>query len=118
MHELSLAEAMVEQVSAALEKENGGRVTRLTVVIGALSGVEREAFEFAFPLAAEQTPLEHAELVVEERPVTVCCGACDAESHPEPICLVCEHCGSMDVRITGGREFLVREMEILQAESP
>lgn len=112
MHELSLATAMIEQLENALEREGGSRIQRITVRIGALSGVEREPFEFAFPLAAEGTAAEGCRLEIEETPVTIECAACGKTGEAEPIDLSCPHCGAADTQVTGGREFTVRQMEI------
>jgi hydrogenase nickel incorporation protein HypA/HybF len=112
MHELSLAQGLVEQVARAAETERATRVVRIAVVIGRYSGVERDAFEFAFPFAAENTVAEGAELVVEERPVTVLCRSCHTSSHPEATYLACGNCGSTEVELTGGREFLILSVEL------
>ncbi|WP_372846307.1 hydrogenase maturation nickel metallochaperone HypA [Pontiella sp.] len=112
MHELSLAQGLVEQLEATAAKENATRVVGLQVVIGSYCGVERDAFEFAFPFAAEGTVCEGAELRIEELPVSVRCRRCNAISHPAPILLVCGACGANDVELTGGREFLIRSVEL------
>jgi hydrogenase nickel incorporation protein HypA/HybF len=112
MHELSLAQGLVEQLEQAATAENAIRVGRVAVVVGRYSGVEPDAFLFAFPFAAEGTLLEQAELVIEELPATVRCKACNAESHPDPILLACGKCGSNDVELVGGREFLVKSIEL------
>lgn len=118
MHELSLAQALVEQAEAALRREGGGRAVHLTVVIGALSGVDPEAFAFAYPLAAEGTLLEGAELRMEEIPARVNCRACGAPSEPDPLLIRCGACGSDEVDLVSGREFLLRELEMEDAPSP
>ncbi len=112
MHELSLAEGLVEQLRQTAEAEGATRITSVTVVIGHYSGVEPDAFEFAFPFAAEGTPVEGAELIIDELPVSVECRRCRSVSHPEPIHLVCMACGSGDVVLKGGREFLIRSVEL------
>jgi len=112
MHELSLAQSLVEQVGHAAKIENAVRVSRIVVVIGKYSGVERDAFEFAFPFAAENTLVHGAKLVIEEIPATVSCQSCGARSHPEVVNLVCARCGSTQVELAGGREFLVRSVEL------
>ena len=66
MHELSLATAMVEQLEEILTREGGTRIVRIALRLGAMSGVDRDAFEFAFPEAAGGTPAEGAVLVIEE----------------------------------------------------
>lgn len=114
MHELSLAQALVDQVEQLRLRESAVAVLSVTVNIGALSGVEREAFEFAFPLAVEGTKLAGAALVVEETPVEVACEACGARTRPGPdlACLGCARCGSGRVRITAGRDFLIQEVRL------
>lgn len=112
MHELSLAQDMVEQISLTAERENAVLVARVVVVIGAYSGVEREAFEFAFPFAAENTVAEGAELVVEEVPPRAVCGRCSSEFVPNLQCLICDECGSDKVTLHGGREFLIRSLDL------
>jgi len=112
MHELSLAQALVEQVEQIRVREHATAVTSITVNIGALSGVDREPFEFAFPLAIEGTPLAGASLAIEETPAEVTCGACGARSQPEVTRIRCEACGDTNVRITAGRDFLIQSVEL------
>jgi len=95
-----------------IEAENAARATRVTVGIGKLSGVELDAFEFAFPMAAKDTRLEHAELIVQDLPIRVKCRKCEKESNPNfPRC-VCTFCESDDIELLGGREFNIQSMEI------
>ena len=92
--------------------EHAARATRVTVGIGKLSGIELDAFEFAFPMAAKDTMLENAELVINDLPIAVRCRKCGKESNPDfPHC-VCTFCGSDDIELLGGREFNIQSMEI------
>lgn len=112
MHELSLAQGMVEQLEAAANAEKALRVIRVVVALGPYAGVERESLAFAFPFAAEGTLAAAAELVVETVPARVACSQCGAVSHPEPTLLRCMACGSDQVRITGGHEFHIVSVEL------
>jgi hydrogenase nickel incorporation protein HypA/HybF len=112
MHELSLAQSLIEQVLAAAEAENAVAVLRVVVVIGPYSGVEKGAFEFAFPFAAEGTAVEGAELIIEDEPATIDCSLCHATTPADPTQLSCPRCGSDRVDIKGGHAFLVREIEL------
>ena len=112
MHELSLAQSLIEQVLTAAEAENAMQVVRVVVAIGPYSGVEKTAFEFAFPFAAEGTSAEGAELVIEDEPATIECNICQATNPADPTQLVCPRCGSDRVEIKGGHAFLVREIEL------
>jgi hydrogenase nickel incorporation protein HypA/HybF len=112
MHELSLAQDLVGQIILSAQQENAIRVSRVVVVIGALSGVERDAFEFVFPFAAEDSVAAGAELIIEEVPTKAVCGKCRAEFIPDLSCLVCVKCGSDEITVEGGREFLIRSIDL------
>ena len=112
MHELSLAEALVEQVNNILAEQQAARVHSITLIMGELSGVERDAFEFAFPVAVENTCLEGATLHIQERKAVVKCHDCGRESTPDIPFIQCRHCGSRNVDIVSGREFAIQTMEI------
>lgn len=95
-----------------LTAEQAARAVRVTVGVGKLSGVEMDAFEFAFPMAAKGSRLENAELVIHDLPIRVRCRICGKESNPDfPRC-VCMHCGSEEIELLGGREFNIESMEI------
>lgn len=113
MHELSLAEALIEQATEILKKEHASGVKSITVAIGKLSGVERDAFEFAFPIVAENTLLKESELVIEEIPVKVLCFDCSLTGTAEPPVLQCSRCGSGNVKVVDGRDFTLKSMEIV-----
>ncbi len=112
MHELSLAEALVRQVDEIMAEEEADTVLRVYLIIGELSGVERDAFEFVFPMAVEDTCLENAELMIEEQPARVVCQDCKNESTPTLPMVNCGHCGSTNVRLISGRDFRIESLEI------
>ena len=78
MHELSLATALIGELEEILRREGAGRVCSVTVEIGALSGVQAAPMAFVFPLAAEGTCVEGAELMIDERALELRCRACGA----------------------------------------
>lgn len=103
---------MVEQIEVIAKAEIARRIESVTVLIGAYSGVEPDAFEFAFPFAAENTLAEKAELIIQTVPVRIECSKCRAISEPEPTWLVCGKCGSTDIALIGGREFMIQSVEL------
>jgi hydrogenase nickel incorporation protein HypA/HybF len=113
MHELSLAAAMVEQLREVLAREGGGRIVRIDLRIGAMSGVDADAFLFAFPEAARKTPLEGAELVIEEVPLELVCRRCGHRAMTDEPMMICLSCGSVEVDVARGREFTVKSMEVI-----
>ena len=113
MHELAIVEALIDQVGQELDRAGQqGRVLRVELSIGRLSGVLGESVRFAFGLLAPGTRVEDAELVIQE-PKAVCrCRACHAESELDDLVVECPRCASTDISIEGGRELLLQSIEI------
>lgn len=112
MHELSIAQALVEQVEAIATREGAAGVGTVRVAVGGLSGVNADALELAFPVAAERTVAEGALLAIEKVPAILTCRACNRVSHPDLVFMVCEQCGSSNVELSGGRELLLTAVEL------
>ena len=69
MHELAIAEALIEQVGTELDRAGQkGAVKRLELAVGRLSGVHCDSLRFAFELLSPGTPAEGAELSIREPP--------------------------------------------------
>ncbi len=112
MHEMSLAQALVEHAAELAHQDGCNRVLAIDVRIGALSGVMRDALEFCFPAAARGTALDGAELRVTEIPLTALCRECRRESRPEPFEIQCPHCGSLNLDLADAREFKLVSLEV------
>jgi hydrogenase nickel incorporation protein HypA/HybF len=112
MHELSLADAMVQEIETILKKEGAEKVCSVTVEMGKLSGVEKEPFEFAFPIVAEGTKLEGCKLVIEESPVVIECKDCQAKTKLDIPFAKCSNCDSRNISYISGKEFLIKSLEI------
>jgi len=111
MHELSIAEALVQQVQSIASDQNA-KVTGVTVSIGALSGVDSVALNQAFRIAAEDSPFRDAELFIEHVPARVFCHACNRESSPDFPLFACQDCGSLDFEIISGRDMLLKSLKL------
>jgi hydrogenase nickel incorporation protein HypA/HybF len=112
MHELSIAQALVEQIERIARRESSSRVESVTLSVGDLCGVDPRALEMAFPLAAEQTIAEGADLKIHTASATVQCRGCGEGGRADPLLLCCGRCGSTDVEINGGRELLITSLEL------
>ncbi len=112
MHELGLAQAIVEQVEAVLAREPGASLRVIRIRIGAISGVAHESLAFALPLVMAGTRLEGARVDFELVPARVRCGRCGQESVPALYAVQCRHCGALEVAIVSGRELAIQAVEI------
>ena len=109
MHELSIAESVVQIAS---RHANGRRVTKVRIKVGHLRQVVPSALAFGFELVAEGTPVEGAELEMEQVPAAGRCRECGVESQLTYFPLQCGACGSFDLEVVRGEELLVESLEL------
>lgn len=109
MHELSIAEAVVD---VALRHARGRRVAAVELKVGHLRQVVPSALEFAFELVTQGTALEGAKLRMEEVPAAGRCRECGAETALPDLPFRCRACGGWDVEVMRGEELLVDALEL------
>lgn len=113
MHELSIATNIVRIAEREAAHAGASTITGVRLRIGALSGVVRDALEFAFDVATEGTMLEGAALTIEDVPVVVYCPDCDAEHElPSPNRFRCPACDARTGDIRQGRDLDIVSLEI------
>jgi hydrogenase nickel incorporation protein HypA/HybF len=113
LHELAIAESVVE---IARRHAAGRQVTKVYLKVGHLRQVVPSALAFSFELVAQGTPVEGAELEMEEIPVTGRCRECGAESQLTEFPLQCAACRSFDLEILQGEELYVESLELEEQE--
>ena len=113
MHEMSIVQALLEQVQSEVEKSgHSGRVLGLHLVIGRLSGVHVDSIRFAFELLSPDSKARDAELVVDQPKAQLLCLDCDATQEIEELHSSCPNCGSSNVTIHGGQDLLLQSIEL------
>ena len=109
MHEYSLVRALADRVEAEARERRAVAVHRLTVAIGAVSGVEPALFETAFSLCREGV-LAHAELEIKRVEAAWVCPTCGRDVAPDGA-LRCAPCGEA-ARLSGGDELILEQIEM------
>ncbi|MGM0594748.1 MAG: hydrogenase maturation nickel metallochaperone HypA [Pseudomonadota bacterium] len=116
MHELSLCRSLLQQVGDIAAQHHADSVSRITLRIGPLAGVEIPLLESAFAVARTETPAAEAELVIERPPLRIHCTACAREAATELPHLLCPHCGSDQTRLVSGDELLLVSVSVAEAD--
>lgn len=112
MHEMSLAEGIVQLIEEASVREGFSSVKLVALEIGRLSSVEPEALAFCFDAATRGSIAEGARLEIENVPGQGVCPQCGATVEVEALYDPCPKCGAFGLRITGGTEMRVKELEV------
>jgi hydrogenase nickel incorporation protein HypA/HybF len=112
MHEMSLAEGVLQLVEDTARRESAQRVKLVVLEIGRLSSVEPEAIRFCFEAVTRGGIAQGAALEIIDVPGAGWCLLC-AETVPmTELYGACPKCGSHQVQPTGGTEMRVKEIEI------
>lgn len=112
MHELSVAQALVEQVDDLARQHGAQGVHLIRVRIGPLAGVVGDLLATAFPLAAAGTPAEAAQLDLVDAPIVVRCRSCGAETEAQANRLLCGACGDWQTQVVSGDELILETVEL------
>lgn len=112
MHELSIAQSILEIVQQSLPPESAPAVKCVRMKVGEMAGVVVDSLEFCFTALISGTPMEGATLEIEFVPVMAKCKACGNGFRVEDYAFVCPSCHSYDVQLLSGRELQVVEVEL------
>ena len=118
MHELSICQALLQEVAKIAARHDASAVERVTLEVGRLSGVEPELLARAFEIARVGTCAAQAVLSMEVLEIRVCCADCGAASRVQPNRLLCAACGGYRTRVLEGEELLLRAVELQVPEVP
>jgi len=113
MHEMSVAQNIIDIVLQHIPGQNSHSVQRVTVKIGKMAGIVPDSLEFGFEALASDTPMmEKAKLNMEFTPLVIHCGKCNKEFELNDPFFICPECNNTKVGILSGTELQVTEIEI------
>jgi len=113
MHELALAQAVVEIVETEARKSGGGRVRVVRLTVGALSHADPGALAFCFDAVARGTLAEGARLDIAHVPGQARCHDCGGAVSIGAWGAPCPSCGGHALTVIGGEELKVSEIEVI-----
>lgn len=127
MHELSLAQGLIDQILDLAQEHDAKRVTRVAVILGPFSGVVSDSFAFGFNIL-KQSRQEIAEAVLDLEtpdPEYDCLDCRKLSIIPFPLqsdrlelarCELfakkCPWCGSNRLSPKGGTELILNQLEM------
>ena len=112
MHELSICQEMLSQVTTIASDKGASAVDKIIVIIGPLSGVEVPLLERAFSVARGGTVAANAILESIIGPIIVCCRSCGDKTHVAMNSLICGVCGDWNVDVVEGEELILKTVEL------
>ena len=112
MHEMSLAQGILEILEDAARREHAARVSSVWLELGALSAVDPQAIAFCFDAVTRGTVADGARLNIEIIPGRALCLQCGASVVIERLDDACPLCGQYQVQVADGAQMRVRELEV------
>ncbi|MCF8208631.1 MAG: hydrogenase maturation nickel metallochaperone HypA [Rhodoferax sp.] len=112
MHEMALAEGILQLVEETAKREHAARVKLVVLEIGKLSTVEPQALKFCFDAVTRGSLADGAVLEIIHVPGTGWCMQCADTVPLTALFEACPQCGGFQVQATGGTEMRVKEIEI------
>ncbi|MGZ3610465.1 MAG: hydrogenase maturation nickel metallochaperone HypA [Ktedonobacteraceae bacterium] len=114
MHELAIAQSIVEAVEAKASECNAAHVKTVRLKIGEASGVVTDSLTFCFEMLASLDPtLEGAKLLIDTMPHRAYCRSCDREFSVKNFVAQCPTCQEWSNEIVTGAELQILEMEFV-----
>jgi hydrogenase nickel incorporation protein HypA/HybF len=128
LHEFSAACSIVDTALDAAKRNNATKVTVINVELGEFTFLIPDQLIFNFEIASKNTILEGADLRIKSVKGKLKCNDCgfegDSEVDPDlpPQIAVfapmkCPKCGSSSTHITGGKDFIITNIEAEIIES-
>ncbi len=112
MHEMSMAQGVLDIVLDYAAKNEAKRVKEISLLIGEMTGVVFESLEFCFTSLAKGTIASEAKLKLNLVPLVGQCPDCNWQGHIERYNFLCPQCGSAALKVISGRELRVEYLDI------
>lgn len=112
MHEYSIVQSLLDMCEEHAKANDASKVTKVTVKIGKLSGVEPHLLQTAFDTFKEKTVCDGAEFDMKIQGVVIECKNCFVRSELGENVFKCPECGSTDISITDGEEMYLMSLEM------
>jgi hydrogenase nickel incorporation protein HypA/HybF len=112
MHELGVTENIVNITLAKANEAQAGKVVKINLVVGELSGFVPDCIQFYFDTLSKDTIAQGATLNFETVPAQLRCRNCSAIFRPQDNLWCCPECGSQSMEISKGRELYIESVEV------
>ncbi len=116
MHEFSVVSALMSLVSEDAIKHNADKVSRITVSIGVMSGIEPSLFMEAYQSCKKGTVAEEATLDIIHQEVEISC-SCGYCGEIVGVSFLCPQCQAVDIDVIAGEDMILQQLELDVPES-
>jgi hydrogenase nickel incorporation protein HypA/HybF len=116
VHEIGIANSILEATRKEAARQGAARVHRVCVRIGTLAGVDADALRFGFEALTRDTDFAVLELEIELCPRVHRCPACSDEFAVADYEFRCPQCGEEKTQFVSGDQLELAYLEIDEHE--
>jgi len=114
VHELAITQNILDIVLNEAKAAQANKVTKISLVIGELSGVVSDCVLFYFDFLKKGNAAGEATIDFRLVPVELRCRDCLTNFNPKDSVWICPNCQSTSFEVISGRECYVESIEVEQ----
>ncbi len=112
MHEVGIAQSILEIVEKEAAKNNATVVKKVKLIVGEFTGIVKEALEFALEIVKKNTIAENAEFEIEIVKLKTHCKHCNREfTNNKQAGFLCPECNGI-LSIVAGKELNIEYIDV------
>ena len=112
MHELSIAQNIIQILNSTVEQNRLGLVDKIHLKIGLLCNVMIESLNFSYNSIVENTPLQNSTLEIEILPIKITCNDCGEINTTYDFIFFCPACNSSAISVISGDEMIISSVQL------
>ncbi len=112
MHEFSIVQALLDQCEEHAQVNDASKITKVSIKVGVMSGVEPDLLTTAFETFKEGTVCNDALLDMKIQEVLLLCRSCAQTAPLQKGDYRCALCGSEEISIADGQDMMLMQLEM------
>lgn len=113
MHEMSIAQSILNIVDEYMANENGQKLKEVAVEIGELVAVVPDSLTFCYDVLVEDTDYKDSKLNIHIIPLNGTCSDCSRSFKIKNYEFICPLCQSTAIQVQGGQELRISHLEVV-----
>src|SRR5437870_2977846 len=116
MHEMGIANSILEAVKIELQRQPGVRAAKIGIRIGEMQAIDESALQFCFEVLVRDTDQEGVKLEIELCPRLHRCHSCRSEFAVREYDYHCPQCQAVSTECVSGDQLELAYLEVEEHE--
>ena len=112
MHEMSIAQSLLDIIREEMAKHNAKLLRSVRLHVGQLTAIVPDALSFCFEVITAGSELEGSRLIIEVIPLKGHCKDCNETFEIKDYAFACPICGGTEIETIAGQDLSIVEMEV------